>query len=94
MQLIFVINVLKDTSIKLFTGDAENLKFLTNQFDFISCHGALHHMEKPKLALLEINRLLKKDGVLQISIYYKNIFFKVYDKSKLLEIYYFLFSKV
>ena len=85
----------KDTSIKLFSGDAENLKFLTNQFDFISCHGALHHMEKPKSALLEMNRLLKKDGVLQISIYYKNIFFKAYDKSKLFRnILFFIFKGI
>ncbi len=84
-----------DGSVKLFSGDAENLKFLTDQFNFISCHGALHHMENPKLALLEINRLLKKDGVLQISIYYKNIFFKIYDKSKIFrKILFFIFKGI
>lgn len=85
----------KDSSVKLFFGNSENLHFLNNQFDFISCHGALHHMENPKLALLEINRLLKKDGVLQISIYYKNIFFKIYDKSKIFrKVLFFIFKGI
>ncbi len=72
-----------ENDIKLIQENAENLKILEDKYDFISCHGALHHMENPKMALLQMNSLLKVDGEMYISIYYKNIFFNFYDKSAL-----------
>ena len=73
----------KNSNILLINSNAEDLKLLDGKFDFISCHGALHHMQNPDLALLEMTKLLKEGGEMNISIYYKNIFLKLYDKSSL-----------
>ena len=43
---------------------------------------ALHHMQNPDLALLEMNNVLKINGEMYISITTK-IFFEIYDKSPL-----------
>jgi len=72
-----------ESDIKLIHSNAEELKLQGNKYDFISCHGALHHMQNPDLALLEMNKVLKINGEIQLSIYYKNIFFDIYDKSPL-----------
>lgn len=44
------------------TGDAENLLFKNDTFDFIFSYHALEHIAKPKNALKEMYRVLKKDG--------------------------------
>lgn len=42
--------------------NAYELKFNDNFFDFVTCNGVLHHLDKPKAALKEIFRVLKKGG--------------------------------
>lgn len=44
------------------TGDAENLLFKDETFDFVFSYHALEHIENPKKALKEIHRVLKKGG--------------------------------
>lgn len=44
------------------TGDAENLLFKDETFDFIFSYHALEHIQNPKKALKEIHRVLKKGG--------------------------------
>ena len=47
---------------------AENLPLLDNFADLIICRNALDHMPNPKLALDELGRILKEDGVFFASI--------------------------
>ena len=44
------------------TGDAENLDFADETFDFVFSYHALEHIENPQKALKEIHRVLKKTG--------------------------------
>lgn len=44
------------------TGDAENLLFKDETFDFVFSYHALEHIANPKKALKEIHRVLKKGG--------------------------------
>lgn len=47
---------------KLQTGDAMNLSFADESFDFVFSYHALEHIENPNKALLEIHRVLKTGG--------------------------------
>jgi ubiquinone/menaquinone biosynthesis C-methylase UbiE len=44
------------------TGDAENLLFKDETFDFVFSYHALEHIQNPKIALKEIHRVLKTGG--------------------------------
>ena len=44
------------------TGDAMNLQFENESFDFVFSYHALEHIENPTKALREMHRVLKKDG--------------------------------
>jgi ubiquinone/menaquinone biosynthesis C-methylase UbiE len=47
---------------KLQKGDAENLAFADETFDFVFSYHALEHIENPEKALSEIHRVLRKNG--------------------------------
>lgn len=47
---------------KLQTGDAMNLSFADETFDFVFSYHALEHIENPNKALREIHRVLKTGG--------------------------------
>lgn len=52
-------------------GDAENLPFDDNSFDSIICNDSFHHYPRPQIALIEMNRVLKKNGLLIIGDCYQ-----------------------
>lgn len=56
---------------KLVLGDAENLLFDNDSFDLAICNDSFHHYPHPQKAISEFWRVLKKDGVLLISDYWK-----------------------
>ena len=43
-------------------GNAYDIQFENESFDFLVCNGVLHHLDHPILALEEFYRVLKKDG--------------------------------
>ncbi len=49
-------------------GDALNLPFRPNQFDTVICSEVLEHLPDYKTALDEIDRVLKSDGELAVSV--------------------------
>ena len=57
-------NNFKNTSYAII--DAENLPFKDNSIGAVFMVASLHHLPNPKKALKEINRVLKKDGLLLI----------------------------
>lgn len=50
-------------------GDLNFLDIQPNSYDFILCHGVLHHLINLELVLHRINRALRPDGVLLIYEY-------------------------
>lgn len=46
-----------------FIGNGEKLPFQTNEFDFVTCIGALEHFPHPDEGIKEIARVMKKNGV-------------------------------
>ncbi|WP_261129684.1 class I SAM-dependent methyltransferase [Bacillus sp. Marseille-Q3570] len=56
----------KVNNVNLVHGYAENLPFETNALDYISNNYAFHHYENKDIALDEIARVLKNDGVYKL----------------------------
>lgn len=58
-------------------GDAENLPFEDETFEFIYSYGVLHHTPNTHIAINEIYRVLKPKGKILIMLYNKNSFFNL-----------------
>ena len=73
-------NLKKQKNIKIFKKNVYNLNFKYNSFDFAYCLGVLHHTHDIKLALSNINKILKKGSPFLIYLYYsfenKSIIYK------------------
>lgn len=52
-------------------GDAERLPLESDSFDLVICNDSFHHYPNPQQAICEFNRILKKDGILLLSDYWK-----------------------
>ena len=57
-----LINLLNIKNVTYNVGNAYDLQFEDNTFDFVVCNGVLHHLDQPIKALKEIFRVLKKGG--------------------------------
>jgi len=60
---------------ELFTGDAENLPFSDDFFDFVYSFGVIHHSPDTEKIVSEIHRVLKPGGKCWITVYNKNSIF-------------------
>ncbi|MBI2995932.1 MAG: class I SAM-dependent methyltransferase [Candidatus Melainabacteria bacterium] len=74
---------------RLLKGFAEDLPFENNSVDYIVCTEVLEHVIDPKIVLRELSRVLKKDGLIIVSIPNEPLInnlkeiidsFKIYDK--------------
>lgn len=62
-------------------GDAENLPYPDDKFDIIICNASFHHYPRPKVAVSEIKRVLKKNGTLILGDpTVPGIFIKIFNK--------------
>lgn len=72
----------KYNKIKLIQGDAENLPFRKNSFDFVIGRGIIHHLPNSLKGMEEVYRVVRKGGYVLISEPHSNrvlsIFRKVY----------------
>ncbi|MDI6618032.1 MAG: class I SAM-dependent methyltransferase [Clostridiales bacterium] len=48
-------------------ADAQNLPFLNETFDLVTCYNAVHHFDDYARALNEMERVLKKGGILVVT---------------------------
>ena len=55
-------NEMKIDNTNFLVNNAYSLDFEDNFFDFATCNGVLHHLDKPNKALEEIYRVLNKEG--------------------------------
>jgi SAM-dependent methyltransferase len=53
-------------------ADIMNMPFAPGRFDFVFCHGVLQHTPNPKLAFMNLTRMLKPGGKISIDIYRKD----------------------
>lgn len=60
---------LKDSKIATESGDLNFIDLEPNSYDFILCHGVLHHLINLEHVLYQINRGLKRDGLVLIYEY-------------------------
>jgi SAM-dependent methyltransferase len=58
-------------NVSFLTGDAENLEFENNSFEFVYSIGVLHHTPDTQKGINEIYRVLKPDGTAIIMLYRK-----------------------
>ncbi len=58
--------------------NAEKMTFEDEFFDHVNCQGVIHHTPDTQACIREIARALKKDGTAGISVYYENIFLKLW----------------
>jgi len=58
-------------SSRLTVGDAENLGFDNQSFDWVYSWGVLHHSPDTPRAIQEVFRVLKRGGVAKVMIYHK-----------------------
>jgi glycosyltransferase involved in cell wall biosynthesis len=59
---------LTDHHLKIMQGTAEKIPFQNQEFDVIFCSHVLEHVESEEKSLVEINRVLKDEGVLIIGM--------------------------
>lgn len=64
-------------SISFQKADAHNMPFKASTFDLVICTEVLEHVNDPKSALLEIKRVLKKDGFAIIELDSGSILFSI-----------------
>ena len=62
-------NRIRDENIRAESGDLNFLKLPDDSFDFILCHGILHHLINLEFILNQINRALTADGIAVIYEY-------------------------
>ncbi|PIN98572.1 MAG: hypothetical protein COT90_03640 [Candidatus Diapherotrites archaeon CG10_big_fil_rev_8_21_14_0_10_31_34] len=58
----------KNCNSKLVLGSASNLPFKNNSFDFVVCLGSLEHFIEIEKSLKEMNRVLKKNGKINLFV--------------------------
>jgi ubiquinone/menaquinone biosynthesis C-methylase UbiE len=68
-------NFKNNSDILFVQGDALNLPFKDEVFDFAFSIGVLHHTPDPQRGVLEANRVLKQGGEFSISVYSENSYY-------------------
>jgi len=58
-------------------ADAHKIPYKKNIFDLVTCTEVLEHLDNPKMAILEIKRVLKKDGLAVIELDSGNLIFSI-----------------
>jgi len=70
----------KNCNSKLILASASNIPFKDNEFDFVACLGSLEHFIEMEKALSEMNRVLKKNG--KINLFVPNSDFILFKLNK------------
>lgn len=58
--------------------NAESMTFSDETFDHINCQGVIHHTPDTEATIAEIARCLKPGGTLSVSVYYRNVFLRMW----------------
>lgn len=80
--------------VKLTNGFAENLPFENNSFDYIVCSEVLEHVIDPSVVLAELMRVVKKAGLIIVTIPDEIIINKIKDMIDFFRLYNKLFPNI
>jgi SAM-dependent methyltransferase len=58
--------------------NAEKMTFEDGSFSHVNCQGVIHHTPNTEVCVAEISRVLRHEGTASISVYYKNIFLRLW----------------
>lgn len=58
----------KAPNLEVFLGQAEDIPFPNNTFDFVCAYSFLHHLYEPEIVLREMIRVLKPGGTLYVDL--------------------------
>jgi ubiquinone/menaquinone biosynthesis C-methylase UbiE len=58
-------------------GDAHNIPFKDKSFDVIFCLDVIEHLQKPIIALTEMKRVLKNNGIIFILVHTNSLVFRL-----------------
>jgi 2-polyprenyl-3-methyl-5-hydroxy-6-metoxy-1,4-benzoquinol methylase len=58
--------------------NAESMTFPDAYFDHVNCQGVIHHTPDTEATITEIARVLKPGGTASISVYYRNLFLRLW----------------
>lgn len=75
-------DAIADKSIKYVKGSIDNLPFSDDTFDFVYCTSCLYYLRDVERGIKELARVLKKDGILLITITTKFSLFSLQRKIK------------
>lgn len=65
-------------NLRLINLDLCKISSIGETFDFITSTGVLHHLPSPKEGLIELRKVLRKDGVMNLMLYGKSLRLGVY----------------
>ena len=65
---VLLAQIPKIKNLKLMVGDCDELPFKDSSFDCIICSEVLEHIKDNQLTIVEITRVIKKDGVVIITV--------------------------
>ena len=65
---------------RLAQANAEDLCFSSNSFYHVNCQGVIHHTPDTEKCIAEIARVLKSGGGAVISVYYRNVFLRHWNR--------------
>lgn len=58
--------------------NAESMTFPDAHFDHVNCQGVIHHTLDTEATIAEIVRVIKPGGTASISVYYRNLFLRLW----------------
>ena len=58
--------------------NAESMTFPDAHFDHVNCQGVIHHTPDTEATIAEIARVIKPGGTASISVYYRNLFLRLW----------------
>lgn len=59
---------------KLINDDLAEVELANNKYDYILCHGVLHHTVNPVKILQNLKTALKPEGMIELSVYHSQSF--------------------
>lgn len=62
-----------DLKAHVLEGNAENLPYRDESFDYVNCQGVIHHTPDTEKCIGEFFRILKPGGLVSFSVYHRNV---------------------
>ncbi len=75
---------LQGIDLEISQQNAESMTFPDGTFSHVNCNGVIHHTPDTEGCVREIARVLRPGGTAMISVYYKNVFLRLWPAARFL----------